>query len=474
MEESARCGGTLRPERLKMSRTIIGQGLAPMLLLLLTLAFPSAVASQGEPAPQQEEAPTAAAPSPSAEEELPAKEDVTEFTLSPKKREQAIAYASARYRLYFVGFVYGVVILLVVLVFRLGPKFRDWAEQVSQRRFLQALVYVPLLLLTLAVLGLPPVIYGQYLSLKYEQSIQSWPSWFWDWTKGELIDLVIMIILISILYAVIRRSPRRWWFYFWLAALPILILILFLSPVVIQPLFFRFTPLEETQPALVTEIGKVVARGGLEIPPERMFEMNASEKFKSINAYVTGFGASKRVVVWDTTLEKATVPQTLFVFGHEMGHYILNHIPKLIAVLAVFLLVFLYFGYRGMHAVLRRWGERWAIRGVTDWASLPVLMLFFSLFGFLAAPVTNTFTRYLEHEADVYGLEVIHGVVTDSPRAAAEAFQVLGEINLADPDPHPFIKYWLYNHPPLNERLVFARTYDPWSKGEQPQFISGP
>lgn len=457
-----------------MSRTIISQGLAPMLLLLLTLAFPSVVASQGEPAPQQEETPTAAAPSPFAEKELPAKEVVTEFTLPPKKREQAIAYRGARYRLYFFGFIYGIVILLVVLGFRLAPKFRDWAERTSQRRFLQALVYVPLLLLTLAVLGLPPDIYGQYLSLKYEQSIQSWPSWFWDWTKGQLIGLVFGIILISILYAVIRRSPRRWWFYFWLGAPPTMIFILFINPVVIQPLFFRFTPLEETQPALVAEIEKVVARGGLEIPPERMFEMNASEKFKSINAYVTGFGASKRIVVWDTTIEKATVPQTLFVFGHEMGHYVLNHIPKLIAVLAAFLLVFLYFGYRGMHAALRRWGERWAIRGVDDWASLPVLMLFFSLFGFLADPVTNSFTRYLEHEADVYGLEVIHGVVADSPRAAAEAFQILGEINLADPDPHPFIKYWLYNHPPLNERLVFARTYDPWSKGEQPQFIFGP
>jgi len=434
------------------------------LFVVLAAWLPAPLAAAQEPT-----APGAAparAPSPA-----PEKKEVKGFTLSPEKYQQAIAYRRARYWHHFLGFAYGVLVLLVVLRLGWAPRFRDWAERVSGRRFLQVIVYTPLLLLTLAVLGLPSDLYGQWLSLKYEQSVQSWPSWFWDWTKGQLIGFVIGIVFIWILYGVIRRSPRRWWLYFWLASLPILIFLLFLAPLVIQPLFFKFEPLEKTQPQLVPEIEKVVARGGLTIPRERMFEMKASEKMKAVNAYVTGFGASKRVVFWDTTLQKMTPGQALFVFGHEMGHYVLGHIPKLIATIAGTLLVFFFLGYQLLGRTLGRWGAGWGIRGVDDYASLPVLLLLLSLFGFLADPATNTISRHYEHQADIYGLEVIHGIVPDSAQEAGQAFQVLGEINLADPEPSTFIKIWLYDHPPLTERIVFAQTYDPWGKGEKPEFV---
>ena len=202
-----------------------------------------------------------------------------------------------------------------------------------------------------------------------------------------------------------------------------------------------------------------------------MFEMKASEKLKSVNAYVTGFSASKRVVVWDTTISKMTTPQILFVFGHEMGHYVLGHVQKSIAFISGMLLVFLFLGYQGMRWVVNCWGARWKIRGIDDWASLPILMLFFSIFGFLSSPFVSSYSRYQEHDADIYGLEVIHGIVPEAPTAAAEAFQILGEINLSDPNPGKFIKIWLYDHPPLSERLIFAREYDPWSKGQPPKFV---
>ena len=431
------------------------------LFLLTPLALPGVQATPPQAEPQAAPEAQGAAGQEAEPEPAPETREAKGYTLSPEKYEQAVAYARARYRLYFVGFVYGVLVLVFVLWWRMAPKFRDWAERASRRRFVQALIYVPLLLLTLGILGLPTSLYGQWLSLKYDQSVQGWGSWFWDWTKGQLIGMVIGIFLTWILYGIIRRSVRRWWFYFWLASLPILVFLVFIAPVVIQPLFFTFTPLEEKQPALVAEIEKVVARGGLEIPRERMFEMNASEKLKSVNAYVAGFGASKRVVVWDTTLEKMTIPQTLFVFGHEMGHYVLRHILKGLAFAAGVLFVFLYLGYRGLHWALGRWGEHWSIRGVDDWASLPVLMLLLSVFSFLSSPLVNTYGRHIEHQADVYGLQVIAGLVPDHRQAGAEAFQVLGEINLADPNPSAFIKFWLYGHPPLNERIVFAETYDP-------------
>ena len=447
---------------------------ALVLVVSVLMPVPIAAAQAKLPAAAPPTAPSSPEPGKATQPTpppAPEKKEVKGYTLPPEKYEQAVAYSRAQYRLYFINAAYGLLVLLMLLAVRVPPKFRDWAERASGRRLLQAVIYLPLLLLTLGVLGLPTDIYGHWLSLKYDQSVQGWGSWFWDWTKGQLIGLIIGTILLTILFAVIRRSPRRWWFYFWLASLPILIFLLFITPYVIEPLFFKFEPLEKTQPALVSEIEKVVARGGLTIPRERMFEMKASEKLKSLNAYVTGFGASKRVVVWDTTLQKMTPQQILFVFGHEMGHYVLGHIPKGIAFAAVVLLVFLYLGYRGLHWMLGRWGERWAIRGEDDWASLLVFLLLLSLFGFLASPATNTFSRYQEHQADVYGLEVIHGLVPDSPDVAAEAFQILGEIDLADPNPSAFIKIWLYSHPPLNERIVFAQTYDPWSKGQPPEFV---
>lgn len=416
--------------------------------------------------PGQEMPPEMPAP-PTAEEKKP----VTQFTLPPEKYEKAVAFSRAKYQLYFIDFVYGVIVLGVLLAWRVAPKFRDWAERASKRRFVQVIVFAPLIVLTVDVLGLPTAVYRQWLSLKYEQSIQSWGSWFWDWTKGELIGLIISTFLIWILYGVIRRSPRRWWFYFWLTSIPIIVFLLFIGPVIIDPLFFKFTPLESKQPQLVSQIEQVVKRGGLEIPRDRMFEMNASSKLKSVNAYVTGFGASKRVVVWDNTIARMTPDQTLFVFGHEMGHYVLKHIPRTIAFISVVLLVALFLGFHTMHGAQRRWGERWAIRGIDDWASLPVLLLFFSVFSFFASPVINTYSRAQEHEADVYGIEVVHGIVPDPQDVGAEAFQILGEINLSDPNPNPFIKVWLYSHPPLNERIQFIRSYDPWSRGTPREFV---
>jgi Zn-dependent protease with chaperone function len=301
--------------------------------------------------------------------------------------------------------------------------------------------------------------------------VQGWGSWFRDWAVGQALTLVLGTFFVWILYATIRRSARRWWFYFWLASLPILLFVFFISPVVIDPLFNKFEPLESKDPPLVTALEKVVQRAGIVIPPERMFWMNASAKTKELNAYVTGFGASKRVVVWDTTIARMTSPQTAFVFGHEMGHYVLNHVPKALAYFAGLLLVLFFLGFRVIHGLLARRGPGWGIRGVDDWASLPALLLLLSVFVFLATPLVNAFSRYQEHQADQYGLEVTHGLFPNSSQQAARAFQALGEVDLSDPDPNAFIRFWLYSHPSIGERVQFSLTYDPWSKGEQPEFV---
>jgi STE24 endopeptidase len=393
-----------------------------------------------------------------------------QYSLPPDKLQRAIEYAHAGYSLHFASEIYAIVILAAIVATGLSAKFRDWAEAASTRRFVQALVFIPLLLVTNDLLYLPANIFGQHLELKFDQSIQSWPSWFWDWTKSELIALVCAVPLAWLLYAVIRRSPRRWWLYFWLATLPIIVTVMYLEPIIIEPLFYHFEPLAATHPALVVELEKLVARGGLAIPPDRMFEMKASEKLNSLNAYVSGFGGSKRVVVWDTTLQKLTTPEILFVFGHEMGHYVLGHIRNSLLWLSLLLLALLFLGSHIVRWVIVRWGGKRQVRDPADWASLPVLLLIVAVFSFITEPVVNGYSRWQEHQADVFGLEITHAIVPDSSTAAAHSFQVMGEIGLDEPNPNHFIEFWLFSHPSTSNRLSFAQTYDPWKNGT-PKYV---
>jgi Zn-dependent protease with chaperone function len=302
-------------------------------------------------------------------------------------------------------------------------------------------------------------------------SVQGWGSWSWDWVKAELILLVIGTLLIWLLYGVIRRSPRQWWFYFWLLSLPIGVFLFFIMPTVIDPMFHKFEPLQQKDPALTARLERMVRRAGENIPPERMFWMGAGEKTTILNAYVTGIGASKRIVVWDTAIAKGSTSQIVFVAGHEMGHYVLQHIPKILAFDAALLLLFLYLGYRSIGWMLARWGGGWEIRGLDDWASLPVLLFLLYIFFILARPVGNAFSRRLEHQADQYGLEVTHGLTPDSGEVAAQAFQVLAQANLDDPDPNPLNVFLFYDHPNISDRVRFFLTYDPWSKGGQGEFV---
>jgi STE24 endopeptidase len=362
-------------------------------------------------------------------------------------------------------------VLWIVLAAKLSSKFRTWAEAASPRRFLQALIFSPLLLVTTALLSLPADIYEQSVQHVYGLSVQGWGSWSWDWVKDLLVSLVMGTIVIWILYAVIRNSRRRWWFYFWLVTLPLVVLLVFLQPVVIDPMFHKFEPLQVKDPELTVALERMVQHAGQDIPPERMFWMGAGEKTTTLNAYVTGIGASKRIVVWDNTIAKMNTPQIVFVAGHEMGHYVLHHIWKGLAFSFLFLLVLFYVGFRSIGWILDRWGAKWEIRDVDDWASLPALLLLLAVFSFVAGPVDNASSRYFEHQADQYGLEVTHGLTPDSSQIGAQAFQVIGEVDLADPDPNPVNVFLFYSHPPMSDRVRFALSYDPWANGGQGQFV---
>ncbi len=398
---------------------------------------------------------------------------VVGYTLTPSQEAQAIAYARARHELYFLDVAYGLLLLVLMLQLRIAPAYRDWATKWTESNFGQIVVFAPLVLLTMDVLSLPTAMWEHRLALQYQQSIQGWGSWLTDWAKGEGVEVAVGILMVWILFAVIRKSPRKWWFWFWLAAVPLIILGAVVEPLIVEPLFFKFTPLANSEPRLATNIEQMTIRAGAPIPQSRIFEMNASSKLKELNAYVTGLGASKRVVVWDTTIRRMNGDEVLFVTGHEMGHYVLGHVRDGILFACAVLLFFLNLAYRVFHWMLAHWGKTWAIRGSDDLASLPVLILLLTVFGFLFTPIANVYSRRLEHQADQYGLEVIHGLVPDAPVVAAHAFQVLGEVDLEEPNPSTAVKIWFYNHPPLDERMRFAQTYDPWSQGRAPEFVKG-
>ena len=382
-----------------------------------------------------------------------------EYRLPPDLLKKSEALYRTRMLTFAVGTVYGIVVLLLVLNLRIGARFRDWAERASPRRFVQALVFAPLLLVTIDVLSLPDNMYRHSLAVDYGLSVQGWGSWFWDWGKNEIIGTVIATLLIWGLYSILRRSPQRWWLYGWLAMIPVLLLLIFVQPVFIDPLFNKFEPLAVKQPQLMVELEKVIHRGGLTIDRSRMFEMRASDKVTTYNAYVTGIGASKRVVVWDNTSRDLSIPQTMFVFGHEQGHYVLNHIWKGLTFSIAGLLLVFYLCHRLIGGMIRRWGARWGIRDSADWASFPVLLLIFTLASVVAQPVVSGAVRYMEHEADAYALAIIDGLVPDSSRVAAQAFQKLGEKGLAYPTPHPLWVWWTYDHPPIADRVRFAAGY---------------
>lgn len=393
----------------------------------------------------------------------PALADLT-YQLPPEKWRQAIAYNSALNVAYFFGITAQLVILFALMRWCAGARLRDWAERITRRRPIQALIVVAPIILALRLLLLPLSIHRHRLALVYQQSVQSLPSWLLDWTKELALTLLIAVLGAWVLFALIRRSPRRWYLYAWLLSLPVAFFTAFLSPLVLEPMFYRFEPLEKTRPDLVAAIETVASRAGYAVPPDRVFEMRAAEKLKSVNAYMTGFGPTRRIVVWDTTIAALTTRQIQSVFAHELGHYALQHIPRSIALGSLLLLLCLFLGDRIARVVIARRGPHLNIRAVDDWAVVPLALFLAVSLGFLTDPIVNGYSRWQERQADIYELNVMRSLVPDAGRLSAEVDQIMGEIDLSNPTPNPFIEFWLYTHPSTPDRMRFAQRYAPGVK----------
>jgi STE24 endopeptidase len=393
------------------------------------------------------------------------------YMLPPEKLEPARELFQARTMLHFVGEGWGILQLVLLLVLGVPARMRNIAENLTKSQRRQAFVFVFLFLLTITLLNAPLRVYGHRVAVAYGLSVQRWGSWAWDQVKGFLLTWLVASLLVMVLFWVIRKSPKHWWFWFWIPTMAGVLFGVFISPIVVDPLFNKFEPLQQRDPALVAELEKVVARSGVSLPPDRMFFMQASQKVTSLNAYVTGFGPSKRLVLWDTTIAAATPDELSGVFGHELGHYALHHIVRGLLFTAGLLLVAFFLGQKMTEWLLSRFGGRWGIRSQNDLAFVAVLALVLNTLNFFSEPIDNAFSRSIEHAADVYGQEAIHGIVADPQATTQQGFQKLGEASLDDPTPHPFVNFWTSSHPSTAERAAFAAAYNPWIAGQHPKYF---
>ena len=357
-------------------------------------------------------------------------------------------YSEIGYLLYFVGTAYGLLTLWAVLASGLSAKLRQWVQPL-RFSLLRLFGYYTLLTLVLILFHAPLTIYrGYVLPHQYGLSSQSIGGWLGDIGKSVGVDIVTTVPILWLLFWLIGRSPRRWALWFWAVLIPIIAFGIFASPLVVDPLFNKFTPLPSGP--LRTQIESLAVKAG--IPNAPIYVVDKSKQTHETNAYVTGIGSSARIVLWDTILPpRMPADQLRAIVGHEMGHYVLKHLYWGFLLTVIGLLFVLPAAQKFAEWLLRRFGPRWRINGLTDYAAVPALLLTVSLFSFLSAPITNGASREVEHQADAYGLQI----TGDGP-AMARGFVTISEQNLSDPNPPPFIKFWLFTHPPLQERIDFA------------------
>ena len=366
----------------------------------------------------------------------------------PVVTPQMRRYSQARYALYFAGTAYALLALWGVLAVGLSAGLRRIVLPLRYS-FLKLLAYYALLTLTLLILHAPLTFYsGYYLEHAYGLSSQSVGGWLGDLGKDIGVDIATTVPVLWMLFWLIGKSPRWWAFWFWGTLVPIIAFGIFASPLVIDPLFNKFTPLPPSP--LRTQIEVLAVKAG--IPNAPIYVVDKSKQTHETNAYVTGIGSSARIVIWDTTLQRMPPDQIRAIVGHEMGHYVLKHLYWGFLMTVGGLIILLPLAQKFAEALITRFGPRWQVTSLTDHAATPALLLTVTLFSFLLAPITNGVSREIEHQADVYGLNV-----TGNRPAMARAFVSLSEQNLSDPNPPAFIKFWLFTHPPLQERIDFVR-----------------
>lgn len=312
--------------------------------------------------------------------------------------------------------------------------------------FLYGLIFFGLIFL----INLPLNYYSSfYLSHKYGLSNQTLLRWLEVNIKGFLVVDLVVSLFLWFPYFIISRSPKSWWLQIGLLSIPVIIFIAFISPLVIDPIFNKYTSIENER--LGQEIVLLLDKAG--ISDADIFKVDKSKDTKTMNAYMTGIYKSKRIVLWDTTINNLSEGEVLSVTAHEIGHYVKGHIWKNIVIGVFGTMVMLYLVYLTANWILDLSYGSFGFKNMYNYASIPLLIMVLNFYTFFGKPMMNFVSRYMEVEADSYEISL-----TEDRESAVTAMEKLYKQSLGIPRPSEIYKWWYYTHPTLEERIEFYRT----------------
>ncbi|PEC71442.1 peptidase M48 [Bacillus thuringiensis] len=366
-------------------------------------------------------------------------------------------YSRVKNLLYFLATPLEWIILLFVLVLGISRKFEKWSKETTKISVLQVAIYFFYLSLLTTVLALPMQWIGRKVSVDYGISTQSTQSWIKDHVIGFWESYATMLIVVTVLLWLIRKFPKRWWLAGWALSVPFTIFLTFIQPVVIDPLYNDFSTLKNKE--LETKILAIADKA--DIPAKHVYEVNMSEKTNALNAYVTGIGPNARIVMWDTTLKQLKDKEILFIMAHEMGHYVMKHIFFGVASYVLLSFIGMFLISRIINMCIRKWGDTLQISKVACFSILPLFFLISSILSFAAQPATNYVSRIEERAADQYALNM-----TKDGKSGVKTFQYLSKTSLSQVNPPALVKFFLYTHPPIFERIHAFEQYEKQRKKE--------
>lgn len=420
-----------------------------LLALLLAAIVPGALHAQPviQPTVDITQVPPAAQPSDHFDPD--AATEAYMAMIPPAARARSDAYFEGGYWLILWDFLYASAIMLLLLNLRWSAKMRDLAARITRFRWLQTLLYWAQYLVLTTLLGFPLEFYESYVrEHKYGLATQTFGPWLGDEGKAFLVSLVLGAIAVVILFAIVRKLPRTWWIWGAATTLVLTTIAVAIAPVYILPIFNKVQRLND--PKVTGPILRMAHANG--IPTNDVYEIDASRQTTRMSANVSGFGNTMRITLNDNLLRRGSPEEIQAVMGHEMGHYVLNHIPNSImflAIIDVLSFVYLFFTLRW---ALGRWGDRWQVHDVGDPAVLPLVMLLAGALFFVLTPVMNTQTRAQEKEADMFGLNA-----SRQPDGFAQAAIHLGEYRKMHP--RKLEEFIFFDHPSGYNRIHAAMVW---------------
>lgn len=409
-------------------------------------ASPVIRAQAGAPFPAQAAADTASA---RTAEDVPVS--------VPEPSEKALRHYRTGNLLWCVRVAWELALPAVFLLSGFSARLHYFARGIGRNWYFTLCIYLIVLALLNYAANWPLDYYQGFIRPHaYGLSEQTFGKWFGDSLKELAVTLVLGALFLWLPCLLLKKSPRRWWLYAGLAMVAVYFFVQLVNPVVFEPMFNEITPIHDK--VIEAKILALADRAG--IHGSRVFEVNKSVDTKTVNAYVTGFLGTKRIVLWDTLLAKLDERELLFVMGHEMGHYVLGHVVKGVLFLAALTFAALYGVHRAAPVLIKRAPGRFGFDRLSDIAALPLIALLFTFFSLLLTPVGFAYSRHLEHEADRFGLEI-----TRYNHSAATGFTRLQEENLGVPRPGPIFTIWRATHPSIGDRIDFFNSYKPWESG---------